>query len=43
MCIRSVISFMQPNVYEITLMEDNEGAKAMAETPLAWAGVSASM
>ena len=25
--------FMQPNVYEITLMEDNEGAKAMAENP----------
>ena len=26
--------FMQPNVYEITLMEDNEGAKAMAGNPL---------
>ena len=25
---------MQPNVYEITLMEDNEGAKAMAENLL---------
>ena len=24
---------MQPNVYEITFMEDNEGAKAMAESP----------
>ena len=24
--VRSVTSFMQPNVYEITLMEDNEGA-----------------
>ena len=28
MFVRSVMSFMQPNVYEITLMEDNEGAKA---------------
>ena len=28
------MSSMQPNVYEITLMEDNEGAKAMAENPL---------
>ena len=34
MFVRSVMSFMQPNVYEITLMEDNEGAKAMAENPL---------
>ena len=34
MFVRSVTSFMQPNVYEITLMEDNEGAKAMAENPL---------
>ena len=34
MLIRSVMSFIQPNVYEITLMEDNEGAKAMAENPL---------
>ena len=25
---------MQPNVYEIILMEDNDGAKAMAENPL---------
>ena len=25
---------MQPNMYEITLMENNEGAKAMAENPL---------
>ena len=33
MFARSVMSFMQPNVYEITL-EDNEGAKAMAENPL---------
>ena len=40
---RSVISFMQPNVYEITLMEDNEGTKAMAENPLARAGVSTSI
>ena len=43
MCVRSVMYFMQPNVYEITLMEDNEGAKAMAENPLARAGVSTSM
>ena len=41
--VRSVMSFMQPNVYEIVLMEDNEGAKAMAEHPLARAGVSTSM
>ena len=34
MFVRSVMSFMQPNMYEITLMEDNEGAKAMAEIPL---------
>ena len=34
MFVRSVMSFMQPNAYEITLMEDNEGAKAMAENPL---------
>ena len=34
MFVRSVMSFMQPNVYEITLMEDNEGVKAMAENPL---------
>ena len=34
MFVRSVIYFMHPNVYEITLMEDNEGAKAMAENPL---------
>ena len=26
--------FMQPNVYEITLMEDNEGAKTMAKKTL---------
>ena len=32
--VRSVMSFMQPNMYEITLMEDNEGAKAMAKNPL---------
>ena len=25
---------MQPNVYEITLMQDNEGVKAMTENPL---------
>ena len=43
MFVRSVMSFMQPNVYEIILMEDNEGAKAMAEHPLARAGVSTSM
>ena len=44
MFVRSVMSSMQPNVYEITLMEENEGAKAKWwKTPLAWAGVSASM
>ena len=43
MFVRSVIYFMQPNVYEITLMGDNEGAKAMAKTPLARAGISTSM
>ena len=32
--VRSVMSFFQPNVYEITLMENNEGAKAMAENSL---------
>ena len=39
--VRSVLSFMQPrknkvnsNVYEIEILEDNEGAKAMAENPL---------
>ena len=32
--VRSVMSFMQPNVDEITLMEDNEGGKAMAENSL---------
>ena len=34
MFVRSAMSFMQPNVYEITLMEDNKGAKATAENPL---------
>ena len=34
MFVRSVMYFMQPNVYEITLIEDNEGAKAMTENPL---------
>ena len=41
MFLRSVLSFMQPrknkvnsNVYEIEILEDNEGAKAMAENPL---------
>ena len=34
MFVRSVMSFVQPNVYEITLMEDNEGANVMAENPL---------
>ena len=44
MFVRSVMSYMQPNVYEITLMENNEGAKAKWwKTPLARAGVSASM
>ena len=32
--VRSVMSFMQLNVYKITLMEDNEGAKAMSENLL---------
>ena len=36
MFVRSVMSSMQPNVYEITLMEDNE-------SPLARAGVNTSM
>ena len=31
MFVRPEMFFMQPNVYEITLMEDNERAKAMAE------------
>ena len=34
MFVRSVMSFIQPNVYEITLMADNKRAKAMAENPL---------
>ena len=34
MFVRSAMPFMQPNVYEITLMEDNEGAKATVEFPL---------
>ena len=34
MFARSVMSFMQPNVCEITLMKDKKGAKAMAENPL---------
>ena len=34
MFVRLVMSFMQLDVYEITLMEDNEGAEAMAENPL---------
>ena len=29
---------MQPNVHEITLMEDNEGSKAKAENPLSSGG-----
>ena len=48
--VRSVLSFMQPknnvnlNVYEIEILEDNEGAKAMAENPLSFlAEVSTSM
>ena len=31
MFVRSVMSSMQPSVYKITLMKDNEGAKAMSE------------
>ena len=27
MLVTSVMSFLQPNVYEITLMEDNEGPR----------------
>ena len=34
MFVRSVMSFMQPNMYEVTSIEDNEGAKATAENPL---------
>ena len=34
MYVRSVMSFMQPNVYKITLKEDNEGTEAMVENPL---------
>ena len=34
MLVGSVMSFMHPNVYEITLTEDNEGAKAMVENLL---------
>ena len=34
MFIRSVRYFMQLNVYEITLMEDNQGDKAIKENPL---------
>ena len=44
MFVRSVMSSMQPNVYEITLMEDNEEAKVKWwKTPLARAGVSTPM
>ena len=39
--VRSVLLFIQPrknevisNVYEIEILEDNKGAKAMAENPL---------
>ena len=42
MFVRSVMSFMQPNVYEITL-EGNEGAKKWRKTLSARAGVSTSM
>ena len=34
MFVRSILSFMPPNVYEITLMEDNKGVEAKAENPL---------
>ena len=33
MFVRLVMSFMQPNVYVITLIEDKEGAEAMAVQP----------
>ena len=36
-------NFMKHNVYEITLMKDNKGAKAMAENPLGRAEVSSSV
>ena len=36
MFVRSVMSSMQPNVCEVTLTGDNEGAKAMAENLLRW-------
>ena len=32
--LRSVVSFIQPNVSKITLMEDNEGAREMAGNAL---------
>ena len=38
MFVRSVMPFMQPNVYEITLMEDNEGAKGNGGEPLSSGG-----
>ena len=38
MFVRSTMSFMLPNVYEITLMEDNEGVKTMTENPLSSGG-----
>ena len=34
MFVRSVMSFTQPSVYEITLIEDNERANVMAENLL---------
>ena len=34
MFVRSVMSSMQPNVYKITLMKHNEGAKEMSENSL---------
>ena len=40
MFVRSVMSFMRPYMYEITLMDDNEGAKAIAENPLISSGRS---
>ena len=34
MFVRWVMSLIQLNVYEISLMEDNDGAEAMAKSPL---------
>ena len=44
MFVRSVMSSMQPNVYRITLMKDNEGGpRQCRRSPSYWAGVDTSM